>query len=165
MSDEGLSYLYGIGFRCRCAALLFKVRLCGGEFFAGFGEAQLILIKEILEFIDRVFFLVRTVIVVDLQDEHIRPKGSARVDAVSHGFGFGLYDIQIMADSAKTHALGSEFGTVTPESLPSIFGGNVAKAGFRCSIVKYFLFAINPLVRYVFFRAEVPSGIFKSGIV
>ena len=31
-------------------------------------------------------------------------------------------------DVYKRQALGSEFGTVTPESLPSIFGGNVAKA-------------------------------------
>ena len=38
LSDEGLCCLYGIGFRCRCAALLLKVRLCGGEFFAGLGE-------------------------------------------------------------------------------------------------------------------------------
>ena len=165
MSDEGFSCLYGIGFRCRCAALLLKVRLCGGELFAGFGEAQLILIKEILEFIDRVFFLVRTVIVVDLQDEHIRPKGSARVDAVSHGFGVRLYDIQIMADGAKVCPVLFEFGFVAPESIPSIFGGNVAKAGFPCSLVKYPLFIIDPLVRDVFFSTEVPSGIFTNGVI
>lgn len=52
LSDEGLCCLYGIGFRCRCAALLLKVRFCSGKVFAGLGETQLILIKETLEFID-----------------------------------------------------------------------------------------------------------------
>ena len=42
---------------------------------------------------------------------------SSRINAVSHGFGVGLYDIQIVADGAKAYLLLSEFGAVAPESI------------------------------------------------
>ena len=90
---------------------------------------------------------------------------SSRINAVSHGFGVRLYDIQIVADGAKAYLLLSEFGSVAPESIPSIFGGNFAKAGFRCGLVKYILFLINPLVCEISFLVIVPCGIFESRIV
>ena len=91
--------------------------------------------------------------------------GSSRINAVSHSFGVRLYDIQIVADGAKAYLLVSEFGAMTPESFPSILGGNFAKAGFRCSLVKYLLFLINPLVCDVSFQVIIPCGIFELRIV